>query len=147
MSNLTSKLKQMCRVHKPGVPWGPASTPRLGPSRQHVTHGPAQESKQQARRAVQSLTERSGRGGIVPACRLRPTSLTRALTLVSSPPSDGLSDRKAWPNTTSGSDPHLRLWMRQTPAHCSSPTGAIRADWDEPTGDAHSVRTRNRWRK
>jgi len=34
-----------CRVHKPRVPRGPASTPRLAPSRQHVTHGPAQESK------------------------------------------------------------------------------------------------------
>ena len=30
------------RVHKPGVPWGPPSTPRLGPSRQHATDEPLQ---------------------------------------------------------------------------------------------------------
>ena len=35
----------LCWVHKPRVPQGPASMPRLGPSRQHVTHGLAQESK------------------------------------------------------------------------------------------------------
>ena len=29
--------------------------------------------------------------------RLRPTSLTRALASVSSPPLDGLSNQKAWP--------------------------------------------------
>ena len=34
-----------CRVHKPGVPRGPAPTPGLGPEKQHVVHGPAQESK------------------------------------------------------------------------------------------------------
>ena len=39
--------------------------------------------------------------------RLRPTSPTRALASVSSPPPDGLSDRKAWLNTTSDSDPLL----------------------------------------
>ena len=53
-----------------------------------------------------------------------------------------LSDRKAWPNTASHSDSHLRPGMRRTPAHSSSPTGTIRADWDQPTRDARSVRTR-----
>ena len=39
---------------------------RLGPSRQRATHGPAQVSKQQARRAIQSTTGRSGRGRAAP---------------------------------------------------------------------------------
>ena len=43
ISSLTNH--SMCRVHKPRVPWGPASMPRLGPGRQHITHGLAQESK------------------------------------------------------------------------------------------------------
>ena len=45
--NLCFKINDfaICWVHKPGVPRRPASTPRLGPSRQHATHGPAQESK------------------------------------------------------------------------------------------------------
>ena len=43
--------------------------------------------------------------------RLRPTSPTGVLALVSSPPPDVLSNRKAWPNTTSDSDPLLRLGM------------------------------------
>ena len=45
-------------------------------------------------------------------------------------PPDGLSDRKAWQSTTSDSNLRLRPRMRQTPTHCSSPTGTIRADWD-----------------
>jgi len=68
--------------------------------------------------------------------RLRTASLIGALASVSSPHSDGPSDRKAWPDTASDSDPCLQPGMRQTPAHCSSPTGAIRVDWDQQTGDA-----------
>ena len=83
----------------------------------------------------------------MPVFQLRPTSLTGALASVSSPPLDGLSDWKAWPNTTSNSDPRLRPGTRQTPAYSSSPIGAVRADWDQPTGDAHSVRTRKRTEK
>ena len=137
----------MCRVHKPWVPRGPASQQRLGPSRQRATRGPAQVSKRQATRAIQSPTERSGRGGTAPVFRLRPTSPTGALAPVSSPPPDGLSDRKAWPNNTSDSDPLLRPGMRRTPTYNSSPTGAIRADWDQPTGDACSERTREQIEK
>ena len=37
--------------------------------------------------------------------------------------------------------------MRQTPAHCSSSTGTIRADWNQPTGDARSVKIRERTEK
>ena len=65
----------------------------------------------------------------------------------SGPPPDDLSDRKAWPNTTSDSDPCLRPGVRRTPSRYSSPTGAIRADSDQPTGDARSVRTRKRAEK
>ena len=55
-----------CRVHKPRVPRGPASTPRLGPSRQHTTHGPAQESKnnrpeEQSSHRPEGLTEEERR--------------------------------------------------------------------------------------
>ena len=63
----------------------------------HATHGLTQVSKQQARRAIQSPTGRSGQGGAVPVCRLRPTSPTGVLTSISSLPPDGLSDWKAWP--------------------------------------------------
>ena len=35
-------IEPYCRVHKPRVPRGLASQQRLGPSRQHATHGPAQ---------------------------------------------------------------------------------------------------------
>ena len=49
-----------CRVHKPGVPQGLASTPGLSLRKQHVSHGPAQESKKQrAERTVWSPTGRS----------------------------------------------------------------------------------------
>ena len=47
-------------------------------------------------------------------------------------------------NTTSDSDPRLRPGIRQSPAHCSSLTGTTRADWDQPTGDARSIKTRKR---
>ena len=38
-------VERYCRVHKPRVPRGPASTPGLIPRKQHVIHGPVQESK------------------------------------------------------------------------------------------------------
>ena len=74
--------------------------------------------------------------------QLWPTSPIGALASISSPPPDSLSDRKAWPNTTSNSNPLLRPGMHRTPAYSSSPTGSIRADWDQSTKDARSVRTR-----
>ena len=37
--------------------------------------------------------------------------------------------------------------MCRTPAYSSSPTSAIIADWDQPTGDARSVRTRKQTEK
>ena len=45
---------------------------------------------------------------------------------------------------TFDSDPRLRPGMHQTSAYSSSPTGAVGADWDQPTGDALSVRSRKR---
>ena len=41
----------------------------------------------------------------------------------------------------SDSDPLFRPGTRRTSAYGSSPTGAVRADWERPTGDARSVRT------
>ena len=56
----TRGLGDSCRVHKPGVPRGPASALGLGPGKHHVVHGPAQESKkQQAGRIVRASTGRS----------------------------------------------------------------------------------------
>ena len=51
------------------------------------------------------------------------------------------TERPNW-NTTSDSDPLLRPKMRRTPAYNSSSTSAIRDNWDQPTGDSRSVRTR-----
>ena len=69
------------------------------------------------------------------------------LTSDSSLPPGGLSDRKAWPNTTSDFDPRLRPRTHQTPAYSSSSTGAVGANWEQPTGNARSVRTRKRIEK
>ena len=42
------------------------------------------------------------------------------------------------------SDPRLRPRMHRTPTYSSSSTSVVGADWDQPTGDARSVRTRKR---
>ena len=56
--------EKTCQVHKPRVPRGPASTPGLGPKKQHAVHGPAQKSRiQWVRRTVRSPTERPTRKG------------------------------------------------------------------------------------
>ena len=50
----------LCRVYKPRVPQGPALTSGPSPRKQHVVHGPAQESKtQRAGRIVRLPTGRS----------------------------------------------------------------------------------------
>ena len=123
-----------CRVHKPGVPRGPASTPGLGPRKQHVVHGPAQESKtQRAGRTVRSLTGRSTQKNKRPLVSffgppLRPEhSLQAPAVSKQSLQSEGLAQ-----NVASCSDPTTRA--RGKPAHRSSPTGALRADWSHPTG-------------
>ena len=82
----------------PGVPRGPASTPRLGPSRQHVAHGLAQESKTTGRKGG-PVTDRK----VWPKRNSARSSTTSAHLSDQSacfglqPPLDGLSDRKAWP--------------------------------------------------
>ena len=70
-----------CWVHKPGVPRGPASTPGLGPGKQHVVHGPAQESKNTTGREDSPVADREVYPkGQAPALQLlRPTSPTGAL--------------------------------------------------------------------
>ena len=126
-----------CRVHKPGVPRGLASTPRLGPSRQHVTHGPAQESKNnrpegRSNHRPEGLAEEEQRplvGYFGP-----PLQPERSLRL--QPPPDGLSDRKAWPKTLLPTPtPRLRPGTRRKPAYRSSPTGTASTDWSHPIGD------------
>ena len=136
----------MCRVHKPGVPHGPASQQRLGLAEQRceqrAAHGPAQTPKRWARRAIQSPTGRPGRGGTAsasdsgPPLRLESSLQSPARLRTASPTG------RPGQSTTSDSEPRLRPGMRQNHAHCSSPTSAIRADWDQPIGDTRSVRTR-----
>ena len=41
----------------------------------------------------------------------------------------------------SDSDPLFQPGIHQTSTYGSSPTDAVRADWERPTGDARSVRT------
>ena len=50
-------------------------------------------------------------------------------------------------STTSDSNPTSPIEVHKNPAHCSSSTGAIRADWDQPTGDARSERAREQTEK
>ena len=45
----------------------------------------------------------------------------------------------------SDSDPLLRSRIHRTSAYGSSPTGAVRANWERPAGDACSVRTQEIW--
>ena len=64
------------------------------------------------------------------------------------PSPDGLSDRKAWPKTLLPTPiPRIRPETRGKPACRSSPTGAARADWGHPTGDARSEGTRGERRR
>ena len=57
----------MCRVHKPGVPHGPASQQKLSPADDVANDaqllGRPEIPKRQARREIQSLTGRPGQGG------------------------------------------------------------------------------------
>ena len=104
--------------------------------------------KQQVERAVQSPTGRSGQRRTAPARRLlRPTSPTGALASDSSRLRTASPIGRPSPSTTSDSDPASPTGVRRNPAHCSSPTGATRADWDQPTGDARPERTRERTEK
>ena len=134
----------MCRVRKPGVPRGPASTPGLGPGKQHIFHGTTQKTKtQQAGRAVRSSTGRSTRKNRRPLVSffgppLRPEhSLQAPAISKQSLQSKGLAQ-----NAASCSDP--TTGARGKPAHRSSPTGALRADWSHPTGGSPFGGTRRR---
>ena len=146
-ARIAQGLGGSCRVHKPGVPRGPASQQRLGPSRQRTTHGRAQVSEQQARRAIQSPTGRPGRGGTVPTSDSSPP-------IRSEHPHRSLAHlRTASPtkrpgqSTTSDSNPTSPTGVCKDLAHYSSPTGATRVDWDQPTGDARSEGTGERMGK
>ena len=86
------------------------------------------------------------RGGTEPASNsgppLRPEGLAKKeqrsfLTSVR------LSDQKAWPRK----GPCLRPGIHRTSAYSSSPTSAVGADWDQPTKDARSIRTRKRMKQ
>ena len=94
-----------------------------------------------------SSTGRPGRGGTTPASDsgppLRPKRALRSPARLRTASPTG----KPGQNTASDSDPRLRLGIRRTPARRSSPTGAIRADWDQSTGDTRSERTRKQTEK
>ena len=115
--------------------------PRQGSAQVGSTQlmGRPKDLKQQAERAVQSPTGRSGRRGTVPARRLlRPTSPTGALA------SDSSRLRTASPigrlaqSATSDFDPASPTEVRRNPAHHSSPTDATRTDWGHLTRNARS---------
>ena len=123
-----------CRVHKPGVPRGPASTPGVGPGKQHIFHGMAQKTKtQQGGRVVQSSTGRSTRKNRRPLVSffgpplLPEHSLQAPAVSKQSLQSEGLAQ-----NAASYSDPTTGAHGK--PAHRSSPTNALRTDWSHPTG-------------
>jgi hypothetical protein len=144
-----TKTPQILLPESPGVSGAPVGFINPGSLTNRLPHkGSAQADstqlmarpkslKQHVKRAVQPPTERSSQGGTAPACRLQPTSMTGALTSVSSrlrTVSPIGRPGKALPPTPTG--------VCQDPAHRSSPTGTIRADLDQPTGDARSVGTR-----
>ena len=122
------------RVHKPEVPRGPASTPGLSPNRQHTTHGPTQESKTTGRKGGpvtdrKVWTKRNGARSSTTLAHLSDRSACFRLQ----PPSDSLSDRKAWPKALLPTPtPHRRPGGTETLLTAllrlarSEPTGAIR---------------------
>ena len=138
----------MCRVHKPGVPRGPASTPGLGPRRQHVAHGPAQESKRnrpegRSGHRPEGLSEEQHPLVNYFGPPLRPERSLQTPAASGRPlRSEGLAQR-----STFGFDPASPTEGHRNPAHRSSPTGATKADWGHPTGDARSEGARDERRK
>jgi len=130
-----------CRVHKPGVPRGPASTPGLGPRKQHVVHGPTQGSKtQRARRTVRSPTGRSTQKNkcslvnffgspLQPQHSLQaPAASGRSLR------SEGLAQKRCFLLRPRVSD----RGTRRKPTYRSSPTGTSGTDWGHLTEDTRS---------
>jgi len=135
-AQIAQGLGGSCRVHKPEVPRGPASTPGLALGKQHIVHGPAQESKtQRAGRAVRSPTGRSTQKNkcllvsffgppLRLECSLRaPAASKRFLQ------SEGL--KRCFLLRPRDSDPTTEA--RGNPAHRASSTGVLRADWSHPT--------------
>ena len=93
-------LDKYCRVSKPGVPRGPASTSGLGPGEQHVVHGPAQKSKNTTGRKDSPVADwKVCPKERTPAHQLLWPTSDRSAHLEHQPPPGGLSDRKAWPKT------------------------------------------------
>ena len=92
---------------------------------------------------IRSPTKRPGQGGTTLVSDSGPPLRPEGLTSDSGPPlqPEGLA------NNASNSDPRLRLGIHRTSAYSFSPTGVVGADWDQPTGDARSVRTQEMGRK
>ena len=149
MEGLWLSSQGFCRVHKPRVPRGPASTPGLDPGEQPVAHGPAQKSKKQRvgridRSPIGRSTKRTNARSTTSSAHLS----DRSARLGRRPPPGGLSDRKAWPKTLLPTPtPRLRPETRRKPAYRSSPTGTASTDWSHPTGDSRSEGTRGKRRK
>ena len=155
---LQNMINTCCWVHKPGVPHRPAFQQRLSPAdnvaNDAQTLGTAQKPKQKTRRTIQSPTRRPGRGGTTPASDsgppLRPKGLAKEeQRSLLTPAHLRTASPTGGPGQTplSDSDPRLQPGTRRTPAYSSSSTGAIRASWDQPIGDARSVRTREQMKK
>ena len=128
-----------CRVHKSGVPYGPASQQRLGPidnvaSNAQLVGRPKyldDRSEGRSNHRPEGLAEEERRPFSTPAhlsdwsahFGLRPTSPTGALTSISSPPLDGLSDRKAWPKH------YFRLRPTSPTGDASNPCSLLFFNW------------------
>ena len=143
----------MCRVHKPGSLTNQPPNKGSAQTDKHTTYGPAQVPKSHAKWTIESPTERPGQGRTAPAFRFRHTSSTGALASVSSPPSDGLSYRKAWPKhylrlrptSLTGDVPNPCSWLfsdwhdqsRLGPTDRERPLGRDQETYGEKQGNAH----------
>ena len=117
-------LGSSCRVHKPRVPQGPASTPGLGPNRQHTTHGLAQESKTTGRKGGpvtdrKVWTKRNSTRSSTTSAHLS----NRTARFRLQPPPDGLSNRKAGPKC------YFRLRPRVSDRGSQKPCSPLFSNW------------------
>ena len=109
---------------------------------------PEKSKKQRARGTDRSPTGRSTERTNARSTTSSAHLSDRSARFGHQPPPGGLSDRKAWPKTLLPTPtPRLRSGTRSKPAYRSSPTGAARADWSHPTGDARSEGTRGERRR
>ena len=125
-------MSVLCRVHKPGIPNGPAPQQKLG-----LADDVANDAQLMGR--PRYLNDRPEEGS-----SLRPDGLAKEGTTSASDSDPRLRPEglaKEGTTLASDSDPRLRPGIHRTSAYGSSPTGAVGANWERPNGDTCSVRT------